>query len=220
MSSGVERKNPWRQTVLNGLQLVVPKHRLFVRGNENSKNVYLTFDDGPDPARTTHVLDVLQKHSALATFFVVGQQAATHRDMLRRTAESGHTIGGHTYYHHRPEQVDGRQLMSEIHKTDAVFRDTLGISSPWFRPPFGKLTFGKLWRLWADRRTIVLWNQDPRDYRATSAKEIIDWFQQNPISGGDVLLLHDTAPHTAAALDEIVPYIRSKDLEFAPFPHS
>ncbi len=215
MSGGVERKSPWRQAALGGLQRVVPKHRLFVRGSEKSRSVYLTFDDGPDPVRTTQVLDVLQKYSVQATFFVVGQQAAAHRNLLRRVAEMGHAIGGHTYYHHRPEQVNARQLMSEIHETDAVLRETLGITSPWFRPPFGKLTVGKLWRLWADRRTIVLWNRDPRDYRASTAREVIDWVQQNPISGGDVLLFHDTAPHTAAALDEIVPYLRKAGLDFA-----
>jgi peptidoglycan-N-acetylglucosamine deacetylase len=92
----------------------------------------------------------------------------------------------------------------------------LGRGSPLFRPPFSKLTVGKLWQLWADRRTVVLWNRDPRDFAAPSAEHLAAWFREHPLAGGDIVLLHDTSACTAEVLEEVISRTLQSGLTLAP----
>ena len=212
----VAQKNRWRQWVLQGLRRTIPSRRLLVRGPAKAPTVYLTFDDGPDPDTTPRMLEILRRHAVRATFFVVGEKAAAHPELLRRVADEGHAIGGHTYFHRAPDAVNGQQLLDEVRRTDTLFQQILGRPSRLFRPPFGKLTLGKLWRLWAARRTIVLWNKDPKDFAASSAEQLADWFRNAPLAAGDIVLLHDTSAVTAEVLEEVILRTRRAGLSFAP----
>jgi len=212
----VFRKDRLRQAVLLALRLVVPRSLLLVHGDKNSRVVHLTFDDGPSPETTPRILDVLRRQGVRATFFVVGRQAAAHPELIRRMADEGHAIGGHTYAHHLPGQVNSRQLLDEVRRTDALLQQILGRGSRLFRPPFGKLTLGKLWRLWADSRSIVLWNNDPRDFAAASPDELAASFREHSLAGGDVVLLHDTSAVTVACLEELILQTLRSGLTFAP----
>jgi peptidoglycan/xylan/chitin deacetylase (PgdA/CDA1 family) len=66
------------------------------RGN---KTIILTIDDGPNPRVTPKVLDVLKKHNVKATFFVIGQQVARNKNIMKRTQAEGHIIGNHSFEH-------------------------------------------------------------------------------------------------------------------------
>ena len=242
------RKNFARQLALKALSCTMSRRRLMVQGDKRNGAVYLTFDDGPSPETTPRILDTLRAHGAKATFFVVGRQAAAHPEIVRRMLDEGHTVGGHTYHHSPPNQVDGRRLLEELRATDAelarIAADSSrtgsdghsSIDSPCitsanacsatneanpfvtklFRPPYGKLSVAKFWRLWNDRRTIVLWNKDPKDFAAESTAQLLDWFQREPIVAGDIVLLHDTSSVTAKALDQLLTNLESTGLKFAP----
>jgi peptidoglycan-N-acetylglucosamine deacetylase len=69
------------------------------RGRREYRAVALTFDDGPDPATTRRLLDVLSRHGISATFFVTGLRASAHRDLVREILSRGHTLGNHSYSH-------------------------------------------------------------------------------------------------------------------------
>lgn len=234
------RKNFARQLALKALSCTMSRRRLLVQGDPRNGAVYLTFDDGPSPDTTPRILDTLRAHGAKATFFVVGRQAAAHPEIVRRMLDEGHTVGGHTYHHAPPNQVDGRRLIEELRATDAelsrivhggsgpgssaIARENAGSatseSPPFvtklFRPPYGKLTVAKFWRLWKDRRTVVLWNKDPKDFAAKSTAQLFDWFQREAIVAGDIVLLHDTSSVTAAALDRLLTDLERGGLKFAP----
>jgi len=85
------------------MQFVLPNHQAFcaaaTRFDTPGREVWLTIDDGPDPASTPIVLDLLRRHGAKATFFVVGSQVERHPELARRIASEGHTIGNHTHTH-------------------------------------------------------------------------------------------------------------------------
>jgi len=97
-----------------------------------------------------------------------------HPEVVRRIAAEGHAIGHHTYFHEEPKSVSSRQLMEEVGRTDALFKEILGERSRIFRPPWGKLTVGKLMRLWRAGQQVVLWNLDPKDSDRESAEEVRD----------------------------------------------
>ena len=84
-----------------------------------------------------------------------------------------------------------------------------------FRPPHGKLTISKLWRLWRARQTVVLWNVDPKDYRCDSPEEVRQWFQARPLRGGDLILLHDNVPHAIEVIPDLAEQARASGLSYA-----
>jgi peptidoglycan/xylan/chitin deacetylase (PgdA/CDA1 family) len=174
----------------------------------------LTFDDGPHPEHTPRLLDILKTEGVAATFFVVGREAGNHPEIVRRIVDEGHTLGHHTFTHGDPSRMCSRELLEEVRETQSVLTRIAGVSSSLFRPPHGKLTAAKLWRLWGSGQTIVLWNVDPKDYACRDANDLRIWFQQHPLDGGDVLLLHDNQPHAIDMLPDLIRDVRRRGLAF------
>jgi peptidoglycan/xylan/chitin deacetylase (PgdA/CDA1 family) len=184
--------------------------------------VCLTFDDGPDPEHTPRVLDALRDHGATATFFVIGELAAKHPNLIRRIAAEGHAVAQHSYSHSEPSKTSTRKLLDEIAQTTRLLADILGTPAgthatphaTWFRPPKGELTAGKLLALRRRGMSVMLWNVDPRDYKAASSAAINAWFDAHPLKRGDVVLLHDAKPHAAGAIAHIAKQVRERGMEF------
>src|SRR5690606_35889179 len=91
----------------------------------------------------------------------------------------------------------------ETLRTDVLLSQIVGASPRLFRPPHGKLTPTKVLRLWAERHTIVLWSLDPKDFACQDADEVVAHVDARGLAGGDIVLLHDTHPHAAAARPRI-----------------
>jgi peptidoglycan/xylan/chitin deacetylase (PgdA/CDA1 family) len=161
----------------------------------------------------------LKEYGARATFFVVGREAERYPDLVRRMAAEGHEVGNHSYSHGDPDQTSARQLLAEVRRTAEVVDPLAGRASGLFRPPKGKLTARKLLSLWWNRQTLVLWNVDPKDFALGSPTEVRDWFAQRPLKAGDLALLHDTSPHTAAALPELLDRAHRAGLHFVTVGH-
>jgi peptidoglycan/xylan/chitin deacetylase (PgdA/CDA1 family) len=217
MLSSLESSRPsrLRQLVRGGLAAVLPRRWFLVRGSPRSRSVCLTFDDGPHPEHTPRVLDVLKAERLRATFFVVGREAERHPEVVRRIVAEGHELGHHSYFHGAPSRTSPGQLMDEVRRTRDVLARVAGRSPTLFRPPHGKLTSGKLLRLWQGGLTVVLWNVDPKDCYCQGPEELRDWFQARPLRGGDVVLMHDNKPHGAAVLSELIRETRRRGLAFA-----
>lgn len=208
----------FRQTLRAALALLVPHRWLIVRGPAVGSRVYLTFDDGPHPEHTPRVLDALARAALPATFFVIGAHAQRHPDLLRRIHREGHRIGHHSYTHSDPATTSARQLRAELHQTDRLFDELLGVRSTLIRPPKGELTAAKVLALWRAQRTIVLWSIDPRDYRQRAAADLAAALRTQPLRPGDVLLLHDAQPHTAAVLPDLAAMLRDSGLTASLLP--
>jgi peptidoglycan/xylan/chitin deacetylase (PgdA/CDA1 family) len=205
----------WRQAVRRLLAAALPRRLFLVNGPAAGGAVCLTFDDGPHPVHTPRVLDVLRRHGVAATFFVVGREAERHPDLVRRIAAEGHAVGNHTYSHGEPGRVSAGALLEEVRRTDAVVRAAVGEAPRLFRPPHGKVTATKLWRLWRDGWTVVLWNADTKDYARRSAADLRGWVASRAFAPGDVVLMHDTCPHTALVLPDLIAAVRDRGLTFA-----
>jgi peptidoglycan/xylan/chitin deacetylase (PgdA/CDA1 family) len=211
---------PWapRQLLRQALAFL-PRRLLLVRGPARGNAVCLTFDDGPHPEHTPRLLDALKAEEVPATFFVIGRAAERYPELVRRMVAEGHAVGHHSYNHGEPAETSGRQLAAEALATRALLTSLLGQSPPWlFRPPKGKLTAGKLCRLWAARETVVLWDVDPKDYARQSADELRAWFRDHPLRGGSVVLMHDNHPHAAAVVPDLVATARRVGLRFTTIP--
>jgi peptidoglycan/xylan/chitin deacetylase (PgdA/CDA1 family) len=175
----------------------------------------LTFDDGPDPKFTPAVLDLLAKQGLKATFFLIGQQVALHPDLVRRIADGGHALGGHTYGHRVIVGLDEHELEAELAACRAAIADSCGVDSTLFRPPRGLVDLASMRRVARLGYRLVHWSRTYSDYRRDGTDPLVARMSQDPIRAGDIVLLHDNNPYTPAALERVLPGWRRNGVGFA-----
>lgn len=149
--------------------------------------VALTFDDGPHPEYTARLLDVLDRHGARATFFVLGMHVARHPHLVRRQVESGHVVGNHTWSHVKFPRLPRTDRLQQIRSCD---RAIAPYGSRLFRPPWGGQTFPSRLDLWACGHQVVMWNVEADDWFARDSEALADQLVQK-IQPGSIVLLHD-----------------------------
>ena len=155
--------------------------------------VFLTFDDGPDPRFTPAILDVLARHRAHATFFIVGARAAAHPEVVRRIAAEGHAIGTHTHGHAlRFHFSSPRQMRGEIERGIAAVAAVTGRPARLFRPPQGLKTPMLRDALSGLGLECVTWSARGFDTQARSASQITERLERW-LRPGAIVTLHDGA---------------------------
>jgi len=187
--------------------------------------VALTFDDGPDPVHTVRILDELGRLGTAATFFVVGESAREHPELVRRMLAEGHAVGSHSASHPEPWRLRPRELALEYRRGRALVEEAAGRRLRLFRPPKGHVDGRGAAAMLSARLRPWLWTIDPGDWEpGASAAEIVS--ASSGLSAGDVVLLHDAikgplAPSaldrsaTCAALPALVQMARERGLSFA-----
>lgn len=183
--------------------------------------VALTFDDGPDPVFTPRILEVLARHGARATFFVLGARAEKHPALVRQIRDAGHTIGTHTQHHRlRFHFGSPSYVREEIETAVRSVERILGRRPEWFRPPQGLRTpcFAAGWRR-TSRLVCVTWSARALDSRPTSAGAILARLVRR-LAPGAILTLHDGTglgggvdrEPTIAALERLLQECRARGL--------
>jgi len=156
-------------------------------------SVALTFDDGPDPALTPRVLEILAEHDCRATFFVIGRKAQDNADTIRAITAAGHELGNHSWEHsaafffHSPAR-----LAAEIDRTQALIGEIAGVLPTLFRAPAGIRS--PLLRQELDRRNLELvsWSRRAFDTVDRRPDKILRRLTLG-LTAGEILLLHDGA---------------------------
>jgi peptidoglycan/xylan/chitin deacetylase (PgdA/CDA1 family) len=219
---------------------VHPRSQLFgstLCRTNSPRKLALTFDDGPNPAITPKLLELLDRHKARATFFVIGKHARECPDLLKETAARGHVIGNHTDAHPNLFWLKPDRITIELRCCNFSIIAATGAPPKWFRPPFG---FRNPWVVPVARelnQRVVMWTLLPGDWRATSSEWLIPRMEpiavhakRNAAAGsasgaaamGDILCLHDGSHRqlnadrlpTLAALEYWLPRWRDLGLEF------
>lgn len=156
----------------------------------SQKLVALTFDDGPYPPYTGQLLDLLKEKQVPATFFVIGQNAAKHPELLQRIVAEGHQVGNHTYNHVDLLKADRQAIISEIDKTNQVITDTIGYAPHVMRPPHGFRDAVVMDIMAEYKLKVVEWSVASRDWVNPGA-EVIAERTLGKVNNGSVILLHD-----------------------------
>jgi peptidoglycan-N-acetylglucosamine deacetylase len=134
--------------------------------------IALTFDDGPNPAFTPRLLEILERHSVKATFFLVGSYASNQPTLTRQIAESGHLIGNHTWSHPNLASTPPDKVREELRTTSDALQQILGKPIRFFRPPFGARRPNVLRTARELGLTSVTWNAMTNDWAEPSADRI------------------------------------------------
>ncbi|MDR2548928.1 MAG: polysaccharide deacetylase family protein [Desulfobulbus sp.] len=163
------------------------------RGTPGRKGIALTFDDGPFPASTPILLELLARYRLPATFFVVGEQAAAHPELIAAILAQGHSIGNHSYRHDHLLMLRSCEILeADIRRTQDVLART-GMRPLFFRPPIG-ITSPRLRPALASQNLQALtfscrvFDRGNRNIRNLAARVL------GQLQPGDILLLHDNPP--------------------------
>jgi peptidoglycan-N-acetylglucosamine deacetylase len=170
------------------------------RGCTGRNMVALTFDDGPDPATTLRLLALLKKYKAPAAFFVIGEKAQRHQDLMREIISCGHAVGNHSYSHDVLLMLRSRQtLASEIRTAQQAIGD-FGIKPLVFRPPAG-ITNPKLGGILRHQGLqCVTFSCRGFDAGNRRIEGLADRILQK-VRPDDIILLHDCMPRGPATVD-------------------
>lgn len=155
----------------------------------------LTFDDGPNDPYTQLLLDLLARHNAKATFFLIGKYARLRPEIVHAIHAAGHPIGNHTYNHPNLIFVSAAKLRQELDDCRKALEDAIGAPAPLFRPPFG----GRRPNVMRTARQLgletVMWSVTGYDWNAKAAEDIVRKITRRVDSRrrpqGEIILLHD-----------------------------
>ena len=191
-------------------------------GHTGRQAVALTFDDGPDPATTPHLLRLLGIHGVPATFFVVGKRAAAYPGLIRSILDAGHSIGNHSFNHDPFVGFKGqKRIVEEVIITQRILAD-LGVMPMVFRPPVG-VTYPGLGKVLNELGLVtVTFSCRALDRGNRSIGHIAERILRNA-RGDDIIMLHDHPPaHPAsistwlAEVETLLSGISRKGLEIRP----
>jgi peptidoglycan-N-acetylglucosamine deacetylase len=197
----------------------VEKYAYAFSGPYNKADVAITFDDGPDLQFTPQILKKLKKYGVKATFFLLGQNAEKHPDMVKQIAKDGHIIANHSYSHPNFAKTPEEKYKEEILKTDRLLKDLVGYFPKFVRPPYGSITEKQLNWATTEGFMIVQWSVDTLDWKGLSGDEIANKIMGNAFPGS-VLLQHSASgvplQGTVDSLDKFIPNMIKKGVRFVP----
>ena len=192
---------PWFGAPLGDRELLVPGE------------VVLTFDDGPMPRSTRPILAALAAQCTRATFFMVGEMAAEHAEVVREVAEQGHTIGTHTWSHLNLKRLPDDKMKLQIEAAFTAVEKAAGAPiAPFFRYPY--LSSSDATVAYLQSRNIAQFaiDIDSFDWRSRNAPSVIHRVMSTlEQRGRGIILLHDIYPSTATAVPALLKALKAKD---------
>lgn len=176
--------------------------------------VAMTFDDGPSAALTPKLLDLLAAHHMKATFFVVGQNAADHPEILRRAVKEGHEIANHSWSHPNLGKMGDDGVRRELQKTDDAIKAAIGVRPTLMRPPYGSITARqKRWMHEEFGYRIILWDVDPLDWKRPGPSVVTSRILKEA-RPGSIILAHDIHAPTIEAMPATFDQLQAKGFKF------
>jgi len=191
-------------------------YSLFWDLKNEQKDVFLTFDDGPNPDVTPAVLEILDKYEAKATFFCIGRNVERYPDVFKQIKDEGHAAGNHTYSHLKGWITSNAEYYNDIELAEKWIHSGL------FRPPYGKIKRTQLKYL---RRfySIIMWDVMSHDYDPSITSEKCVENVIKYARPGSIIVFHDSEKseeRTLAALPKILEILRNQDYTFKSIPDS
>lgn len=190
------------------------KMDLIADGNEAEqegiRKIALTFDDGPHPYFTEQLLDGLKERKVNVTFFVTGEHAELHPEVIKRMYEEGHLIGNHTYSHMQLKKGNRKKFKEELVQTNEIISNITGGEVEFVRPPYGAWdkTFEEELNMFP-----VLWTIDPLDWCSHNVSCITDTVVSKA-EENDIILMHDYYDTTVTAALKIVDELQEDGYTF------
>jgi peptidoglycan-N-acetylglucosamine deacetylase len=195
--------------------------RTFTSLPPGTKQLALTYDDGPNDPHTLRLIEVLAEHNVRATFFLIGRYVQQRPEIVREVVKAGHVIGNHTFTHPLLTFKTAAEVRKELSDWRSAIQDAVGEHTNLFRPPFG----GRRPAVLHVARDLglepIMWNVTGYDWNAPPAA-VIEKKVSSQMRGGDVILLHDGGhkqmgadrSQTVLATDHLITRYKSEGYDF------
>lgn len=176
--------------------------------------IALTFDDGPHPANTPRLLDILKQRNVKATFYVVATNAKRYPEIMRRIIAEGHEIGNHTVTHGNLSKMSDAQVRQELTASHQAIVAATGVAPKTMRPPYGAITSAQ--KTWIRREfgyPAILWSVDPEDWKKPGPSVVTSRLVSGAAPGG-ILLVHDIHAPSIDAMPSTLDQLLGKGFQF------
>lgn len=181
-------------------------------GSKTTKQVALTFDDGPNNQYTPQILDILKEQNVKATFFVLGNMVESNPEVAKRIVNEGHVIANHSWNHPHLPQIAKTEIDKELNRTHDIVKSVTGKQMKLMRPPYGEVNEDVLSVLGNKGLSVINWDVDTGDWTGKKPEEITNTVKSN-IQSGSIILMHDAGGDRSAtvqALPSIISELKSQ----------
>ena len=199
--------------------------RTFVSGARGSKQIALTYDDGPNDPHTLRLMEVLARHDVQATFFLIGRYVQQRPDIVQHLVKAGHVLGNHTFTHPHLIVASAVETRNQLEACQRAVQEATGEAPQLFRPPFGGRRPETLRIVRALGMEPVMWNVTSWDWKMPPAEKIVRTCVRQ-MRGGDILLMHDGShiamgadrSQTVLATERLIERYQQEGYEFVTVP--
>lgn len=194
---------------------LIDKYNGMAMGNNEDKNIYLTFDLGYEGGYTAKILDDLKEKNVKATFFITAHYVNTASDLVQRMIDEGHIVGNHTVNHKSMPDLSEEELKKELMDLNQSLYEKFGYEMRYMRPPKGEFSertlsltesLGFKTVMWSF--AYVDWNDDKQPSKDEAMKKII-----SNLHNGEIMLLHATSKTNSEIMGEMIDNIRKEGFE-------
>lgn len=180
-----------------------------------AKRVAISFDAAWGADKTPLLLNILHEHKIQTTFFLVDFWMGKYPEVTKQIAAAGHELGNHSATHPHLNSLTAEQVYEELETTNARIRELTGQEPLLFRPPFGEYNNTVLTVVQDLGLFAIQWDVDSLDWQNLTAQEISRRVL-GQIKPGSIVLFHNNAEHTPAALPQIIQELHSRGYEIVP----
>lgn len=177
--------------------------------------ILVTFDDGPNPATTEIILNLLDSEKIKALFFCVGNNVKRYPELAKEIVDRGHRIGNHTFNHKVITKLSKDDFEKEVISTNQIIEDVVGNSPRLFRPPHGRFQINLANRLKQFQLKNVMWTLLPYDYK--NDLKVVKFAIKNYLTNNSIVVLHDS-DRSSLIIEDTIKYlaeeVRNKNFQF------
>ena len=170
--------------------------------------IALTFDDGPSQY-TWDIVKTLQEHGARGTFFLIGNQVATHQAAIDYTLANHNEIASHSFNHENLTKLTDEEIRAQITPVDTALQEQHDYTPAVYRVPYGSRDERVLAILKEAGKPVIGWSVDPYDWKVQNKETIVNHILTR-VQDGDIILMHDIYEPTAQAVAELVPELQAR----------
>ena len=183
----------------------------------NTKEIYLTFDDGPTPEITNWVLDLLKQYNAKATFFCIGNNIEKYPNIFQNIINNGHAIGNHTYNHIKGWKTSTKEYLRNTKLTHDLVLNNNKIKLSLFRPPYGQITPKQGSELIKLGYKIIMWSVLSIDWDDFVSRKVCLNNIITKANSGSIIVFHDSvkaSKNMQYALPKVLEHFSKKGYTF------
>lgn len=185
--------------------------------NRDDNKISLSFDAAWGNEDTKNILDILKKHNIKVTFFMTGGWISSFPDDVKAIAADGHDLGNHSESHKQMSTLSKEQCIEEIKTAHDKIKELTGIEMTLFRPPYGDYNNTVVEATNELGYRCIQWDIDSLDWKDYGSDSIINTVcNHKHLGSGSIILCHNGAKYTPAALDTMITNLKSQGYEFIP----